>query len=242
MTILSRMARLRRCLLINRPPLALGLMLIIVVTGCSTIQLDTFRKRASDGDHGWIADQTVTCEEASAVCGQLHLIKGDACFRLAKAGTAAVDNYACAADELTLGVALNPSWEDAAIHRQFQENICDSLQNLQARQSGDAARETLARLMDAAEALYRLAPKSVPAVYYLAKARLEQVQPLVPGIHHHSAARVPVCNRLKRTLTGVLSTMETARQKPLPDWERFADDYQRLCFELGLAMRAAGCP
>jgi len=52
---------------------------------------------------------------------------------------------------------------------------------------------------------------------------------------------MPVCIRLKRTVTRVLAVMETARGDTLPDWNRFADNYQRLAFDLGAAMQAAEC-
>lgn len=239
MSIQSRPTPLPASRLIGRTAPVFYLMLILAVAGCATMQLSTFQKHARDGDHDWIAAQAVTCEKTSDVCGQLHLIKGDACFRLAKAGTAPVDSYTCAADELAHGLALNRSWNDAAVHRQFQENLCESLRNLQDLQSGEAATQTLARFVVAAEDLYQLSPESVPAVYYLAKARLRQVQPMILDIN--AATRVPVCNRLKRSVTGVLAMMETARQSPLPGWDRFADNYQRLSFDLGSAMRAAGC-
>lgn len=206
---------------------------------CATMQLNTFQKHAAQGDDAWIAAQEVNCEKASDVCGQLHLIKGNACFRLAKAGTAPADNYACAADELAQGLALKQSWKDPAAHRRFQEYLCESLSNLQDLQSGATAEKTLVRLTNAAEALHRIAPGSVPAIYYLAMARLRQVQPLLADMS--AADRLPVCNRLKRTLTGVLSMMQTAKKSSLPDWDRFAAGYQRLSFDLGLAVRVAEC-
>lgn len=218
---------------------ALCLALLLVLAGCVAMQLNTFEKHAANGDHGWIAAQTVTCEKASDVCGRLHLIKGDSCFRLANADTTPVDNYTCAADEIEKGLALNPSWADATVHRQFQENLCESLRNLQDLHTGEAATQNLARFVFAAEGLYQLAPESVPAVYYLSKARLRQVQPMLFDIN--AASRIPVCNRIKRTVTRVLSIMETAKGAPLPDWDRFADNYQRLSFDLGAAMRAAEC-
>lgn len=224
---------------LGRPVLSFCLTLILVLTGCTAMQLNTFKRHSASGDHGWIAAQAVRCENASDVCGQLHLIKGDACFRLAKADTGPGDNYTCAADALEKGLALNHSWADAAVHRQFQENLCESLKNLQDRQSTEAAAQTLIRFVNAAEALYQLAPQSVPAVYYLARVRLEQVKPLLLDIN--AALRVPVCNRLRRSVTKVLSLMETAGGDPLPEWDRFADNFQRLAFDLGAAMRAAEC-
>ena len=71
----------------------------------------------------------------------------------------------------------------------------------------------MVRLTNAAEALHRIAPGSVPAIYYLAMARLRQVQPL-------------------------LADMSAADR---PDWDRFTAGYQRLSFDLGLAVRVAEC-
>lgn len=203
------------------------------------MQLNTFQKHAAQGDDAWIAAQEVNCEKASNSCGRLHLIKGNACFRLARAGTTPADNYSCAADELAQGLSLKQSWPDLAERQRFQENLCESLSNLQDLQSGETAEKTLVRLTNAAQALHRMAPGSVAATYYLAKARLRQVHPLLEDLS--AADRVPVCNRLKRTLTGVLAMMQTAEKSSLPDWERFAAGYQRLSFDLGLAVRVAEC-
>ena len=239
MTTHPDLALHRRPPLHPRPFLAICLTWILVQAGCATMQLNTFQKHAAQGDDAWIAAQEIDCDNASAVCGQLHLLKGHACFRLANAGTAPADNYSCAADELAQGLALTPSWKDPAEHRRFQEDLCESLSNLQNLQSGAAAEKTLVRFIDAAQGLYGLAPGSVPAIYYLALARLRQAQPLL--VDMSAADRLPVCNRLKRTLNGVLSMMQTARKSSLPDWERFAAGYQRLSFDLGLAVRAAEC-
>jgi hypothetical protein len=215
-------------------------MIAVALSGCATLQLRNFKKHAAANDFEWIASQKVACDKASDVCGQLHLISGDACFRLAKKGMHALDNYACASNELEKGLALNRTWKDAGVHRQFQENLCESLRNLQDLQSGQAAVKTLDRFVAAAEGLYQLAPESVPAVYYLAKAHLRQVQPMVIDIN--AATRVPVCNRLKRAVTSVLSMIEKAKHTALPEWERYAGNYQQLSFDLGTTMRAAQCP
>jgi hypothetical protein len=218
---------------------ALCLTAVLLASGCASNQLNTFKKRAAQGDSGWIASQPVTCEKATTVCGRLHLMKGDACFRLARSGTSPADNDACAADELERGLALTSSWPDDAIHRQVRENLCESLKNLHDLQSGEAARQTLARFEAASEALHRLAPESVPAVYYLATVRLRQVQPMLMDIN--AATRVPVCNRLKRTVIRVLVIMEAADQAPPPEWDRFSGRVQRLAFDLGAAIREAQC-
>lgn len=239
MNVQSRLAAQRRAGVQVRKALLLCLTLAAVVAGCADRQLNAFRNRAADRDYGWIAAQAVTCEQASDVCGQLHLIKGDACFRLAKADTTPLENYTCAAAELEKGLAFNRSWSEAAVQLQFQENLCESLRNLYDLQSGAPAAQTLERFIDAAEGLYQLAPESVAAVYYLAHALLRQVQPALLDLN--AARRLPVCSRLKRSLANVLTMMETSKQTPLPGWDRFAANYQRLSFELGSALHAAQC-
>ena len=84
----------------GQPVLSACLALILVFCGCTGLQLSQFQQHAARGDHAWIAAQTIKCRKPSDSCGQLHLTKGDACFRLAKMGTEPAVNYACAADEL----------------------------------------------------------------------------------------------------------------------------------------------
>jgi hypothetical protein len=223
----------------NLKTIAIGLFLILMLAGCASMQLNRFKAHADRNDDQWIADQQVTCRRASESCGRLHLLKGDACLRLAGSVGATANHYACAADELARGLALTPSWSDPAERQRFQENLCEALQGLQGLQSGEAAEKTLVRFEEAAEALYQLAPGSLPAVYYLASVRLRQVQPDLPDLN--TARRVPVCSRLKRTLNEVLSTMASARQSELRQWNRYAQKYRRLSFDLGAAIRTAEC-
>jgi hypothetical protein len=212
---------------------------ILIFSGCVGLQLSQIQKHAARDDHEWIAAQAINCQRASDGCSQLHLAKGDACFRLAKLGRKPAVNFACAADELKSGLALIPNGDASEVPLQHQENLCESLKNLHKLQSGQLAERTLDRLVEAAKALYQLTPESVPSVYYLATARLMQIEPLLQDIT--ATARVPVCNRLKRTLTHALSVMENARENNQADWERFADEYARLVFDLGLAIRLADC-
>ena len=217
----------------------LCLALLLALPGCSVMQLNAFEKHAARGEHAWIARQVVACDDASVACAQLHLMRGDACLRVAGAAARPAAALACAADALELGLSLNAAWPDPDERRWFQEKLCQSLKRLADLQSGPTAAQTAARLTEAAEGLYRLAPAGAGAVYYLAEARLRQVLPLSPDMT--PAERLPVCNRLKRTLIGVLSMTQTARNRPPEDWDRFADAYQRLAFDLGTALRAAQC-
>ena len=217
-----------------------GCMLFLLTCfGCGTLRVHQMQKRAAQGDDAWIAAQAVGCNNASQSCSQLHFIKGKACLRLAERGKEPATHYACASDELARGIALKPAWDDLDEQLNVVERYCDALDGLQRLHSGSTANKIRNRLLDAAQTMYRLAPDSVPAIYYMSIAWLRQLEPRISTIN--AANRVPVCSRLKRTVNQVLSLMETARQEHLPEWRRFERRYQRLAFDLGAAMHTAEC-
>ncbi len=215
------------------------LLLLLFSGGCNPLRVHLMQRRAAQGDDLWIASQAIDCHAASPSCARLHLIKGIACLRLAESEMQAAAHYACAATELADGLALMPAWEDRYEQIDAHRQYCTALDGLQRLQSGATADEIRDRLLDAAKALYRLAPDSVPATYYISVARLRRLAPRLAAVT--PADRLPVCSRLKRTVNQVLSLMETARHEHLPAWDRFADRYQRLAFDLGKAMQTAGC-
>lgn len=222
----------------RRAPAAV-LPLILVLSGCTGLQLHQFNRHANRQDHQWIAAQEIRCRQASDRCGQLHLIKAAACLHLGKSGNAPILDFTCAADHFEAAIALKTTWKDAGRRLNVQEKLCRSLTQLQRLQTGSAAEQTLDRLVAAARELYQLSPKSVAAVYYLSRARLNQTAPLLPDAG--SATQVVGCIRLERTLTQVLLMIERAKTTALPDWSRFSAEYERLAFELGTTLRAAGC-
>jgi hypothetical protein len=229
----------RKALKRGGPVLAACLALILFFSGCASLQLSRFRRHAARDNHEWIAAQAISCQKVSDGCGELHLIKGDACFRLAKNGRDPAVNFACASDELEKGLALKPSWDAPGVELQYQESLCECLKRLHGLRSGKKAEQTLDRLVEAAKALYKLAPESLPAVYYLASARLMGIEPMLWDIN--AATRVPICIRLKRTVNRVLSVIESAKADTPSDWDRFEGDYHRLVFDLGSAIQAAEC-
>lgn len=197
------------------------------------------RQRAKQGDDAWVVSQAVDCDTASHACARQHLIKGQACLKLAQRGDAPRIRFACAADALAKGILLETSWEKKGEQIKIHEQLCQALDGLLQAQSKAATDESRERLLEAAQSLYQLTPDSIPAKYYIFLARLRQLEPGIPFID--AASRLPVCIRLKRTVNQVLMVMETAKHEPPPEWGRFESSYQRLAFELGVAMRDAGC-
>ncbi|MFO7713728.1 hypothetical protein [Desulfosarcina sp.] len=220
--------------------LPISLALSLILSGCVGRQLGQFETHAARGDHEWLAAQAIVCPRRSDdVCRRLHLIKAEACFRLAEAGREAAVNYACTADELEKGLALKSSEKNEGVQADYHEKLCESLSRLQDLQPAEMNALNPDRFVEAAKALFQLAPHSLAAVYYLARANLKKVEPVLEEIN--AASRLPVCNRLKRSVTDVLVVMQTAKGRSDNDWERFADRYQRLAFDLGKAIQAAEC-
>lgn len=72
-----------------------------------TAQLERFKQLGGIRQYAAIAAQEVRCDPADEACRQLHLIKGDACFELARRGDEPLTRYDCAIEEL--GTGLEPT-------------------------------------------------------------------------------------------------------------------------------------
>lgn len=148
-------------------------LLLFVLAGCPSIlsKVDKFKSLHQDGRFEQLAAMEVSCDAGDQGCNQLHLLKGDACFRLAKnpADTAGrPSNLECAAEELTTGIKTTRDWNKVSIDRaQVYENACEA-----ARLSGDFGdRSHFEALLAAnAEQFLNFAPDNPGAIYYNARA------------------------------------------------------------------------
>lgn len=173
------------------------LVLAVLVAACaaSVKQLQQFKGHAASNDYAWIAAQEVTCTDNSVQgCNQLHLIKGDAHFRLAKEGRDKEPNYELAADHLERGIALTSEWQvgNLDLNRdQTYENFCEALRNLQDLRTGQAAAAVGERYLQAAEDFHRLRPDHPGAVFFVAQARFRKLQPALvePGDQRDALAQ-----------------------------------------------------
>lgn len=86
-------------------------------------------------DYPAAANLAIKCDDSCDGCNQLHLIKGDACYRLAKNGQAPEQQYACAAGELAEGVRQTGNWSGLD-RKQTHINLCESLRNWRDLSSG----------------------------------------------------------------------------------------------------------
>jgi len=213
----------------------LAVCLAIVNIGCATKQLDNLKKKANAGDFASIAQETVNCEEVDDVCGQSHLVKGDACFRLAKRQQDAAQHYDCAVTELEKGIRYTKTWEQCGAHLnrpQTYANLCESLRALQDMARGAQADQLTQRLLDASQRFLAAEPGNPAAVYYNVSAHYTQLR---PDILH---PRNP--QGLCRDLNGLMSTLDTAL--PRAQGTDYQANFTRLQSDInGVKRTVAGC-
>lgn len=217
------------------------LSLSLLLTGCpsSLKLLDKFKKEAAAGNYQWIASQPVDCSGESEDCRQLHLIKGDACYTLAKQGKDEVTNYTHASEELALGIKLTKNWDSPSNRNQYYENLCESLRNLQDLQSGAEAGATGAKFLSSAEDFFRVDPGSFSAIYYVTKARMRQLQKKLLDVNDTN--RDAICGELNNLSSLASDGVSKGQGVGGAAWDRYKANYELLNTDIKNGKRAAGC-
>ena len=133
---------------------AVGLAVILAMAGCGAVkgvankdaaQLERFKALRAERAYAAIAGEPVACEaDEGAVCRQLHLIRGDACFVLAERGDVPVaERYGCAIAGLRAGIDAGPPGAPDGIGslQPFEERLLAALRARQdlARSRAEAA-------------------------------------------------------------------------------------------------------
>lgn len=142
-----------------------------------TAQLERFKELGAARHYAAIADQEVRCTEVDGICRQLHLIKGDACFELARGGDAAMARYECAILELEAGLDEDLGQETAlGSNRRFAEKLLEALR--ERRDLSASAAESApyaARLVQNARVFRTVYPDQAAGYYYEAGGRYGQL-------------------------------------------------------------------
>lgn len=213
----------------------------ILISGCGgTKLLKQYKEHAAREDYGWIVNNDFDCEKKSEQCSQLHLIKGNAHYSLAKQGQDELRNYSLAADHLEKGFKYAEKWEDTAQRNQFYENLCESLRNWQDKLTGAESETVGARFLAAAEEFYSLAPNNIASIYFVSKARLRNLQKDLLNVTDTN--RGEICGKLSSILAvaeGGISIGETTEQSL---WNRYKANYDLLKSDISRAKNLARCP
>ncbi len=207
------------------------------LVACGPIKgLETLKSWSDAGQYSRIAEYTVDCTPDAEGCNQLHLIQGDACFRLAKQGDAPDTHLACAVRELKLGISQTREWRLAPLdlnRAQTYENLCEALRLSRDNERGQAATALNDELLATAQEFRRSEPDSLSAPYFVNNAAFAGLQPaLVRGMDPPA-----LCRSLGALLDDLAGLEERAAQSP------YAANYRRLQLDIEGAKRAVpGCP
>lgn len=206
------------------------------LVACGSVgRLGKFKAHWNEKDYAWIAEQEVACTASEEGCNQLHLLKGDACFRLAKQGIEARTHYACAATHLETGIQQTTDWrlEGLDLNRaQTSENLCEALREWQDLEQGDAAEGITRRRLAAAQAFLAAEPTHPAAVYFLNSARFTLLRKEL--LHPVDAGAL--CGRLSEILRALDQAGPSARGT------RYEANFERLRADVaGAKQTVAGC-
>jgi hypothetical protein len=209
---------------------------LVLLNGCGTVsQLSTLKEHWGKEDNEWIAKQEITCKPADNGCSQLHLIQGDACYRLAKAGKDAKIHYECAVKHLETGIAQTKDWKLDGLdlnRAQTYENLCESVRNLQDLESGAAADQLTKKLVDISQDFLTDEPGNLAGIYFLNSARYTILRSCL--IHPEN------CPSLCANLQAIESELNQARDRA--EVSKYMENFHRLHADIDGGKRSVpGC-
>ena len=211
--------------------LSVGLML----SGCATKQLKNLKELAGKSQWQEIAAAEVDCDADDEACNQLHLLKGDACYRLAKQNSEPVKHYQCAAEHLESGIHLTTDWSNAeptvGPRSQYYENWCESLRLLRSEQTSNTAAAPYNQKLLSCAREFLQAPGQLrsAATFFLHNAELAAIRFQIgdPGS----------CQALSELLREETQDAQLAAQT------RYAELHRRLLSDInGIKTALPGCP
>ena len=224
-----------------------SLLLLAVVAaamgGCAAVNptiatLDKAKTLSAEGRYAAAADLDFDCTEADEGCGQLYLITGDACYRLARAADAAgrkeaaKNRYACTADRLEAGIARTTEWASTDVRARYYENLCEALRNWQDLESGESARIITRRLSAASERFLAQHPGHRAAVYFWVSARFSAAAPELLD----PTDPEKLCGLLNQMIRDLEETSGQA------GGTRYEENHRRLLIDIkGAKQTVAGC-
>ncbi len=158
-------------------------LLACALGGCAALapsiaQLERMKREAAAGDRQAVAAETIACVSGKPECVQLHLLRGDACFGLARRGDGGTRRSLdrCAVRELAAGLdGLVTEQTPLGARRDYAVKQLEALHDLiDTRTAGDDG--DAPALATAALSFSRNYPADPAGSYYLATAELSAAQ------------------------------------------------------------------
>ena len=230
----------------SRFVLAGVLVSALVWAGCG--QLKKMKDAHQAERYADVAAMDVSCDPGKDGCNQMHLLKGDACYRLgvkAEMGEEAEPDstirrhFRCADTHLGTGIRQTEAkgagqWKIAGSDRaQWYLNRAESLRQLRDLSTGDTARAVAERLLTFGRSYREALPDAAAPSFYVAKARYALLQPKLIDVSPGDAA---VCDEL----TAIQNDLAEAPAEDAADGIR--KNIEDLNRQLDLQRERAECP
>ena len=216
------------------------IVILLLAASCSQYKLlKSFKQHHKEGDYAWIANQSFECNKSNETCGQFHLIKGNACYHMAKQSDS-LRYYECAVHHLENGINMTSEWTNANERDQYYENLCESLRNLQDMQKDAKGNATLVKFVEWAEKYLVTAEKEYEPVFFYAKAKLRSMEPGLLIVDDDT--RKTFCDSLQDVRSLVARTIKRGEADPDSEmWSSQKPYFNELTTDLDLMAKAAGC-
>ncbi len=171
-------------------------------------------------------EKDLACQESEEGCNQIHLIIGDACFKMAQ--------YPCAAIHLDTGIQQTKTWkfDDLEFPRtQAYVNLFESLWAIQKTKTGDEAHQIMIKLFDTAKAFHAVEPTHPAGTYFQSSAYFALLQPEIA----RPVDPVQLCQNLNEML-------EALEKTGAPPGIRYLTSYRQLLSDIsGAKQGVRGC-
>jgi len=202
------------------------LMGLLFLVACATTDLKKIKEQHKKGNYGVVISTKIDCKASEDSCNQMHLIKGDACYRLAKQNTDAIANYNCAIIELETGISLTKKWKVGSLDlnkNQTYENLSESIRERQDMSKGAEAKKLTKKLLETSKQFLAASPGNLAAIYYNSSARFTGLR----GAILMTPEAESVCKSVNRILSHLASVKDRVADS------KYAAMYARLTLDVG---------
>ncbi len=196
------------------------------LAACATSQLDKLKKQHKNGSYEIVVKAKVDCNASDGICNQKYLIKGDACYRLAKREASPLKNYDCAIAELGMGISLTKDWKIGNLNlnrNQVYENLSESLRERQDMSKGGEATKFANKLLEVSKQFLGFSPENLAAIYYNNSARFTTLRSAI--------LMTPGDSRVCKAVNHILSQLQSVRGRAMDS--KYAAMYSRLILDVG---------
>ncbi len=210
---------------------------LVSLIACGSIsELKNLKSEHEKGHYETIVKTDIKCKASDKACNQLHLIKGDACYRLGKQGKEPIKHFDCAIVHLDKGIKLTSKWKLGDLNLkqdQTYENLSESLRERQDLSKGSEAENFTRRLLETSENFEKALPGNLAALYFNNSAKFT----LLRGPILSAPGDTQVCAAVNHIISNLKAVSVKAASS------KYAANYSRLIADVeGAKSGLENCP